>query len=306
MTRPNTRSNARSARNVVRVMFVAVLLTGCTMRTLLYRNSPLLISEALDDRFDLSGAQEDAAEARLQALLEWHRSTELAGLSSDLSRVDELIEPNPSAAIAERDTEAVKVFFSALLNRRLNLQQRLWPDLANFLRGLNPDQHKSYLKNQEERWEKWSKRLQMTAEDYLEDRIDRLNDQLEPWFGRLTDAQEKLVSQFVADQRPTDALQLELSKASTRWLFDRLAQSPQPDTAVLTLLDEAFAMRQGRNLEEKQLIKNRMEKYQTLVTALLRSSTAKQRQHLKQEIRSLKEDVDELSSAPIKGSSERR
>lgn len=306
MARINARMNVYSVFYCVCFLIVLFAMTGCTMRTLLYRNSSLLIKEALDDRFDLTGEQEDEVEARLEALLEWHRSTELPGISSDLGQVEKLIDPEPSEATPERDKEAVRVFFSALVNRRQTLQDRLWPELASFLRGLSLEQRKSYLKSQEERWEKWSKRLNMTAEDYLEDRKDRMNEQIEAWFGRLSDPQEKLIEEFVTQQRPTDVLQLELSQASTRWLFDRLALNPDKDTAVLALLDAAFLMRQGRNPTERQLINGRIANYQTLITALLRVAKTGQRQHLKEEIRALQEDVDELTKHPLKEPSRSR
>lgn len=287
---------------IILILLAQFYLSACSMRTLIYRNSPALISEALDDRFDLDGQQEDDAEARLAAILSWHQSTELPLISRDLRRVEALIDPEPKSARPEQDEQAASLFFSSLADRRNALQKRLWPDLSWFLHGLKPAQHQAYLKSQEDRWTKWQKTVNMDLAEYIEEAGEKVHDRIEPWFGRIANEQKKQIDGFVAAQRATDVLQLELSKASTQWLFDRLAkklqteQNKQTEQEVQKLLDEAFALRMGRNQNEQKMIAQRMEAYQSLIVGLLRTSSTRQRKHLKAELLDLAADIDSLQT----------
>lgn len=289
-----------------RILFLLCLLwiSGCHFRVLGYQNSPALISQWLDNRFDLSGTQEDSAEEELQRLLQWHMQSEIPILDERLGQIRERVQ-------AGDDEVALAFAFREIERMRDAVFEKSLPQVAHFFAQLTPEQIEHYQKERAEEWEKRAERLADEKDD-LEHHVDRLESRFEDWIGDLTKEQIQLLQAYSQASRSARRLWLELSQESTKylmgWLRERAGEresgrSGQPEirAAGMTSLDsvvsrirEASAIRLGRDHLEKEVIESNRAAMRKLVLEVFTAGLPGSRQAFMSELSDLHSDVQEV------------
>jgi len=172
-------------RFVYFVLFFAILtLTACGRISLGYRHAPLLASLWVDEVFDLPGAQSDAVRAAFDATWDWHVEAPRRALVALMREAaDRLDRPVDEADVGwvldalDRQTGALeRVFATRLVSR--------WP-------AMSAEEVAGVAQHLAERRTKLSAELaEAEPEQRALEQTEKLVDELEGWFGEVTDAQQ--------------------------------------------------------------------------------------------------------------------
>jgi hypothetical protein len=283
-----------SAAQRLIIGIAVALLSACSLVRVSYDNGPALALWRLDAYLDLDSAQEAAARPLLRDWFAWHRATQLPDYARWLATWRERAGGEVNADEVCRWTELTR--------------ERLWtaveaalPAGAQLLPSVTPAQWATLERELASRLaEDRSKFAPASADERRARALDRAIDRAESFYGTITEDQRRLLADGLAAS-PMDI---------TRWLDDRerrqrrfvaalrAAQAegePAPRRAALR--QAALALMQPADAETGAL-QARWQAHGCAMSARLHASTsAAQRQHLKERLSAWEEDLRALAAA---------
>ena len=174
-----------------------VSIAGCATLRLGYNNADTLALFQLDSYFELSPEQEQTVKERVNALLAWHRSTQLRDYAAFIDRA--------RAKVAGQVTAADVMEFNQELNARMmTAGDKAAPDIAHVALTLMPEQIDRAAKKMANDANKARRELARFADKEAgAERVKKYSERAEGWFGRLTDEQRNIIRSSMAS-RPAD------------------------------------------------------------------------------------------------------
>ena len=165
----------------------SLILAGCGMIDLAYNNGTTLVGNEIDNAFDLSEAQNDQLDSRLDQFFEWHRKEELI-------RYQQLLD---QAALATANGITAAEFMDLNKGIRLAWQRSLEKaidSLGDLAVTLTPQQIENYRQYHRESLGKFDDYLQKSTQQREIFRVTRNYDRLEDWFGDFDEFQESKIA----------------------------------------------------------------------------------------------------------------
>ena len=167
---------------VVFVLLAALLVTGCSFKTV-YSRLDYLIVEYVEGMVTLDDMLESDLERRAESLVDWHRTTQLEQYAEWFREIQADTGP-------DLDDETLHYHIGKMEAYWRTIRQQLNADMAGFLPQLSVEQRS-------ELFASLAHRNEVFREDYvdiddneqLENHIDRITDQYENWLGDLSDDQ---------------------------------------------------------------------------------------------------------------------
>lgn len=185
-------------RHWLLLLSLCLLTSACTRVDLAYRNLDVLIPWSLNDYLDMNREQKSWFDDRLKEHLTWHCSTQLAANLQWLDRVEQMVADQQvtPAALRDRTAEAKQAI--------AEIATRVTPSAVELLQGLDDNQVRAMQQAFEEDVAKRRKEfVNLPLAEQIDDRAKRMQKRLEPWFGRLSAAQQQRVrswSQILGEQ----------------------------------------------------------------------------------------------------------
>ena len=278
------------------ILLCAVALGGCSSIRLAYGNAAQLLWWWVDGYIDFDREQSPAARQGLDKLYEWHRATQLPELTGLLAAAQAQVAEPTTPELACRWQTQVRQALEPTLQRALQLAADTLPSLgeANF-RHIE----QRYAKGNAEMKRDF---LQADAQDRLDEAVKRTMERVERIYGRVGDAQKKVVREGVAaspfdpdlwlaerQRRQRDVLQtlrrlsaekadVDQRLAALRTLVQRVERSPDP---------------------EYRAYQQRLTDYNCAFAAGIHNSTsAAQRQRARETLKGWEEDLRSFVPAP--------
>jgi hypothetical protein len=276
------------------IVAAAALLVGCSALRTVYNQGQTFGYWWLDGYFDFDTEQSQRAREALSDWFRWHRATQLPDYATLLAQAQRQILHDITPAEVCR--------WSDELRRRLEVAYAQGvPALANLLRTLTPEQ----LRNVEKRYQKAdadfrNDYLQATRAEQLEAAGKRTVSRAETIYGRLDDAQRKLIADGIAAS-PFDARRwLTERQARQREIVDTLralqaarADAPRAEAALRVFAAHAVVSPRPAYREYQQ----RLVDYNcALVARLHNSTTPEQRHHGLERLKGWEEDLRALAA----------
>jgi len=284
----------RKWASIIGLLWLILLMQGCSAVRLGYNNAPQLAYWWLDGYFDFDRAQSGKVRADLQTLLNWHRKEEVPLLEQQLARLQVLapqdISPDQVCSVyADLQARAVSAMDSAastLAATAVTLQE---PQLQYLDRAFE--------KKDREWREEW---LEGTAEERAERRLKRAVEWSEWFYGSLSTAQVAMLtgrfanSQFDPQIQHREKLRRHQDlQATLRGLQGKPLAQAQADMRALlsrTVVSADIAYR--KHLE--MLVQENC----VTVAALHNSSTPRQRARLVKTLQGYQADAQALATTP--------
>jgi hypothetical protein len=164
-----------------------LILAGCGMIDLAYNNGSTLVANEIDNAFDLSEAQNDQLDSRLDQFFEWHRKEELI-------RYQQLLD---QAALATANGITAAEFMDLNKGIRLAWQRSLEKaidSLGDLAVTLTPQQIENYRQYHRESLGKFDDYLKKSTQQREIYRVTRNYDRLENWFGDFDEFQKTKIA----------------------------------------------------------------------------------------------------------------
>jgi len=228
-------------------LLMLVGLTGCSSVRLAYGNASQLTWWWLDGYVDFSREQTPVAKRAIDRYFDWQRTTQLPELAPLLAQAQGVVQDPTTPAAVCRWQDQVREKLEPSLQRALAMA-------ADLLPGLGEPQFRSierkYTKNIEQMRKDY---LQADPADRLEESYKRALERAENIYGRLGDAQKRVLREGVAaspfnpdlwlqerTRRQRDTLQtvrrlqaeradMDTRVAALRQLVVRIEKSPDPE-----------------------------------------------------------------------------
>jgi hypothetical protein len=271
-----------------------LLLTGCSAVRLVYNQGQTIAYWWLDGYFDFDTEQGNRAREALSDWFRWHRATQLPDYAGLLAQAQRQILQDVTPAETCRWVDEIRKRVEAAYMQGV-------PALAGIVRTLKPEQ----VRQVEKRYQKGdvdfrSDFLQATLAEQLEAANKRTVSRAEMLYGRLDDAQRKLIAEGVAAS-PFDA---------RRWLVERQArqreivetlrslQSARADAARTEAALRVFAAHAV--LSPRPVYREyqqRLYDYNCALAAKLHNSTTpEQRRHGQERLKGWEDDLRALAA----------
>ncbi len=174
------------------LLVVPLLLGGCSSIRLAYGNAAQLSWWWIDGYVDFSSEQAPQIKQGLDRLFEWHRRTQLPDLMSLLAAAQAQVGEPATAAIACRWQNDVRAKLEPTLQRALSLAADALPGLGE---GQFRHIEQRYAKGNEELRREF---MQDDTEERLNEAVKRTLERVERIYGRVADAQKRVVREGVA------------------------------------------------------------------------------------------------------------
>lgn len=175
---------------IINALVLTFALTGCSAIRLAYNQSPLMIHWWLDDYADFDDEQSKLLRSQLNALQAWHRSQELPHYANLLAQVQQLA----SGPVSHPQICQVYEQFRPRLQR---LSEQAALGLAVTAPLLKPEQLSAITKQIDKTNRKWRKEwLDITRPELIELRLSKTRDQLEGFYGPLSEQQISVLRQL--------------------------------------------------------------------------------------------------------------
>lgn len=280
-----------SLRHTFMLAALSILLGGCSALSLSYSNLDWLINWRLNDMLDLSPPQQEWLEPRLQADLNWHCSSELPRYLDWMHHTQNLInEPNPSP-------EKLTAQFTAAGEALRRIGTQITPTTIGLLKSLSDEQVAHFSEKLTEETEKYREKfVQPPIAVQIKERSERMADRLEGWLGKLDASQLKRIDRWAAG----------LGAQNSLWLNNRLRWQAQMEKNLAIRKTDAFAEQMARLLQSPQdyydaqyreAYPQAQQALAELLSDLLVSADAEQKQHLTERLRDMRQELAQLICA---------
>jgi len=226
---------------VVPILLLVLLLGGCG-GNFIYNQLDWLIPWWMDDYVDLSRDQKKDLKARLQPLLQWHRQEELRNYLILLDDIDAGLRRELSPQDLQRWAEEMWLAY-------IRLEKKSMPMLYAMGTSMSDSQMGEFMESLYKEQAKLEKKyLKRSDEEFLEDSLDNLEENMTDFLGRLQPTQKQRLQLAAEQLQRFDAAWLEERR---RWL----------DTLAGILLDRQPDWEQRIEVALDQREDNRTEAY---------------------------------------------
>jgi hypothetical protein len=279
---------------IIGALLAALALGGCSAVRLGYNNSPTLVYWWLDSYFDFDDAQSLRVRNDLQALQDWHRTTEVPQLAQKLKELQ-------SMAPKQVSSEQVCAIVSGLQTRVQVTLERVTPTISALSPGLQNAQLEHMSQEFDRRNRKWQDDwIAGTAAARSERRVKKMVERAESFYGTLENAQVAVVRAHIANssfdgprqfqemqRRQKDALQV------LRKIRSGEISSNQASVQVQGLLERTFKAPDPAYRRYMEQITNESC---AAMAALHNASTPEQRTRLVQALQGYESDARALAA----------
>ena len=279
-----------SDRRLLAVVLAALLLAGCSSVQFFYNQLDWLVPFYLETYVELDDHQRTYLEQQVENLLKWHCATHLTEYARLLRQ-------------ANTDFQADRMDETRLLELTRELE-RYWfevtaeaaPAIANLLLTATDEQINELFKSFEARSDELRESLTERSEkEARDDYTERMRDELERWFGPLTEPQREAVSIWGTRFVP---LGEEALKTRQRWqtrLHESLAQRKDIPAFRRGIEQLLLDVRELRTPSYQARLEHNRDVTIELVEMVGHTLNAAQREHLASQVERYARDFEALS-----------
>ncbi len=277
-------------KNILYSVFLTALLAGCSRTQFVYNQLDWLLPYYLETYMELSDQQSSYLEQQVEKLLAWHCSTQVGAYAELLRTASTDFRNNRMTTEKLEDySNRVELFWKDIL-----LQAS--PAIAGLLLDADEAQLRELFENFQERNQEWlAEYRDTTPEEMREDYTERMERELERWFGPLQPAQQQAVLEWVDHFRPLGMEGLQTRKVWQSRLQE-LVSHRDDKAAFQAGIHELFSSPETYRpaAYQKRLDYNRKQTVE-LVYHVGSQLNAEQRNHLEHHAESVARDFDTLS-----------
>lgn len=258
--------------SVAGMTLLVVIITACSFKTV-YNRLDYLIPEYVEGMVSLDDVLEEKVEQRSQALLNWHRNTQLKPYADWLRAIQRDAGENlTEKTVKTRITEA-ELFWQALA-------VKINDEMSQLLPMLNEEQQAELFISIEDRNETFREEfVDLDDDQRTEDYMERITDTYENWIGELTVEQALAVEQASSELVSTADLRLQRRLQWQRGIREILAEQDSNENKTRRLRTFLAGFEAVDNDEMSQKSAFNREVVSALTVRISRSMTDQQKAH---------------------------
>ncbi|SHF01951.1 hypothetical protein SAMN04487965_1183 [Microbulbifer donghaiensis] len=270
------------------LLLVLFLLSSCSSIQFAYNQLDLWMRWQIDDYVDFNSVQKGQLQGALDSFHRWHRQTQLPRYAEYLAQLADQVDQGHLEQVELAAVEGqVSAFWDAASTQLYDVLLPLAPQLSDEqIDGLE----ENLREKREESLEKWQK-----SPDKIERRRKKqIRKQSERWLGSLSDEQEQLIADWVAQVAYNPLLRDQQRKIWQANFIDLLRR--KPDGYLNKMRDLLLNPEQLWSEDYRQMQEQRHQQARELSREILASTTETQRRHLTRTLREYAADFRTLAS----------
>jgi hypothetical protein len=273
------------------LMLSVLLVSGCSLGMLSYRNADWLLAYKIDGWVNLTAEQKTWLRPRLTQLQVWHRSHELG----HVQRL--LLDSRLLAAGAPKEDEIQAIYAASVLSLNRTLEQLL-PDALLLLSRLEPAQIAYLERKLAKDNQKSAKDIVLTPDARRSLRAKKAVKQFEGWFGRLSTAQETDLIKRVDALPLLDEMHLNNRQRWQTELLELLKSKPDTKLFSAELRSLVLDPQRRRDPVYDQAWKLQQQEWVSIVAWMVKHASPAQKARLQKKLGGYVEEVGRLLSLP--------
>jgi len=287
----------RRLSNYAVLVLVALLAAACTLTqlaysniSLAYNNAPPMLAWMVGDYVDMSDEQKEFVRERFGRAFAWHRQQQLPEYRRFLEGVLAQAEDHITLEEAATDHRELRGYYHRAV-------ERLLPDMADFLLGLDSVQ----AKQMEKRFAKDNRKMVQDAtesngDDRLDKRVDRFVTHLEQFLGSVTDEQRRMVVGYLSAQ--PELLEERLADRRHRQgaILEMVKAKPPREQVVGELRKLFIDTESWRDPAYQRKLRNRDQALFDLISRISVSASPEQRAAFQKRVRAFMRDIGTITA----------
>lgn len=182
----------------IAMITTVLVLTGCGAK-FVYHNIDWFVIDYIEDYVDLDSAQKEMLSNKIAAFSTWQQQEEMPRYLHQLEELS-LLQPDQ---FGPRELDLHRTEMQQHYQR---LVLHLLPDLYQLANTLSDAQIEQFMQGVTERQQEFAEKYRDNTQSQARVRYrERITDNLEEWFGRLSSQQEDVVTQWVNEMKVTTA-----------------------------------------------------------------------------------------------------
>ncbi len=269
-----------------------ILLVGCSNQ-MAYNHLDWLVSWYVDDYVELNSQQEDKLQTGLNSLLVWHRQDELPVYHEQLSAL--LADVN----IGQMPTSLWMAHIVKVRGHLSRVRIKANRHLTGLASDLSTSQVNELFENlQNENKEAEEEFNDLSSDEVLEQRIEKLNDSFEEYLGSLSPQQDSIIHDYINKTSSNSLAYIHYNRR-----LQGLAQDMFTQFSGQTLNDKLYALfigsKQYKSAALQQNSALKIELGAQLLHDIYASLSSKQLANFKDEIIDLQATLSELMAEEV-------
>lgn len=172
------------------------ILGGCSNK-LIYSNLDWVVLEYVDDYVTLDRDQETMLDERLQQLLNWHQAQELPLYVTQLNALESIDAGTVTEQFVISQRELIR-------QHTVRLANKVAPELYALILSLSTKQEEELLNNLNKKYQELNNKYgKLSDQERRERYVERIEESLERWIGRLTPQQKVMVTRWASELQVT-------------------------------------------------------------------------------------------------------
>lgn len=270
---------------------MAMLLMGCTTKAS-YHFVDWMVAWSIDDYLEWNHSQQKNFDKLLKDTMAWHQRTQLTRYQQWLAGVqNDLAKPLSTRQLSEHLAQ-LGLFWEAIM---LNIQ----PDAEALLSSMDDQQVMELMTNLREKNRQIAEDYAATPDEKLDQkRLAKTKKHIRRWIGRLTEEQNRFLSEWNSQFENTRIL----------WLKNRKNWQQEFEQALQHRHDDRFSQRLNRLFVQPEKLRSADYQHKTainvqhtinLIITLQNSLTERQRHHLDKKLDKWQLIFSELSAEAV-------
>ncbi len=285
-----TDSRSSPRFRIFQAVLLALLLSACSRIQLAYNNLDWLLPEYLGSYMPLSDDQDSMLDARVEHFLHWHCSTQVASYAQLFRDVDRRFRSDDlTRAELETFNDRVQQAWAGILRQGS-------PAIGDILLTANQTQIKELFDGFETTNREWLEEFEATSDETLRDDYrERMDKELQRWFGELDEGQEKIL---VVWSRRFQPLGLEGLEVRRRWqsrLREIVNDRDDPEVFQRELADLLINPGALRTPLYQQRLDHNRDVTIDMIYGIVRQLSDAQKHQLKRQVEAVAGDFDDLA-----------
>jgi Family of unknown function (DUF6279) len=272
---------------LVGVLFL-LLLTGCSVVSLVYDYADWMMLWRIDHYFDTSPQQEKQLEQHVKELHRWHRTHELPLYAKFLRDIQQQIKTGLSS-------ETLDTLLLNYQELRAHLARQIAYHGASFLINLQPEQQIYFQSVLKQENQDLGEDFGDTPEERVTKRWESVMSILEFWVGEVSEEQVSNIQRFIQDFPDTTEAYLGYREFRQQQLLDILTGSR--DVTIVEDKVAEWISSNGQDVPAEYYfgVQQWQEAVKTIILDIDKILSPTQRQHMVSKLQNLIEELERLS-----------
>ncbi|MET0029171.1 MAG: DUF6279 family lipoprotein [Candidatus Thiodiazotropha sp.] len=275
---------------IFQTLLLVLLLSACSRIQLAYNNLDWLLPQYLGSYMPLSDDQDSMLDARVEYFLRWHCSTQVTDYAQLFRDVDRRFR---SGDLTRSELET---FNDRVQQAWAGILQQGSPAIGDILLTADDTQIKELFDGFEKTNREWLEEFEATSDEALRDDYrERMDEELQRWFGKLNEGQEQILVVWSREFQPLGLEGLDMRRRWQSRLREIVNDRDDPEVFQRELAELLTNPRTLRTPDYQKRLDHNRDVSIDMIYGIVQQLSDEQKRQLKRQVEAVAGDFEDLA-----------